>query len=92
MLGCGAFLDVLDCYLEILPDQGEEGLEPGGFGVGLAGAAEEDLVFAAGCCVVGSVVLKEEAGVCGVRCEERLGCVCGIYVNYALCKDCKTDG
>ncbi len=39
-------------------------LELGGFGVGLAGAAEEDLVVPAGCCVVGSVVLEKQAGYC----------------------------
>lgn len=92
VLGCGAFLDVLDCYLEILPDQGEESLELGGFGVGLAGAAEEDLVPAACCCVVGSVVLEEEAGGCGVRCKDRFGCVRGVCVNYDLCKDLMAGG
>lgn len=69
--GGGAPFDVLDHDLEVLPDEGEEVLEQGGFGVGLAGVAEEDLVFPARGCVVGPVVLEEEAGVCGVGCVER---------------------
>lgn len=85
VVGCGAFVCVLDCLLEILPDQGEEGLELGGFGVGLAGTAEEDLVFAAGGCVVGPVVLEEEARGCGVGCEEEgEGGVCGVCAHGIL--------
>lgn len=71
---------------------GEEGSELGGFGGGFVGAAEEDLASAAGggVVVVGSVVLEEEeeeeeVGGCGVGCEERLGYVCGVCVNDALC-------
>lgn len=92
VLGRGAFLDVLDHLLQVLPDQGEEGLQLGGSGVGLAGAAEEDLVFAAGRCVVDSVVLEQEAGGCVVRCEESLGCVCDVCDDYALRKGCMADG
>lgn len=70
---------VVDCGLQVLPDEGEEGLESAGFGVGVAGVAEEYLVCAAGCCVVGAVVLEEEAGGCGVCCcEGRVASVLGM--------------
>ena len=65
-------------------------MELGGFGVGLAGAAEEDLVLAAGGCVVGPVVLEEEAARgCGVGCEEEgEGGVCGVCAHGILRKGC----
>lgn len=85
--GRGAFFDVLDHFLEVLPDQGEEGLELGRFGVRLAGAAEEDLVVAAGCCVVGSVVLEEEAGGGGIRGQEGKGGVGVARADIFLGKD-----
>ena len=82
--------------MDVLPDQGEEGLESGGFGVGLAGAAEEDLVGAARCGVFdgafGRVDFQEEAGGCGVGCEEGLGCVCEVCVNEDLGEDCRDCG
>ena len=82
VVGCGAFfLRPGLPFGRFCQTKGRrEGLELGGFGVGLAGAAEEDLVFAAGCCVVGPVVLEEEeeeARGCGVGCDEREGGVCG---------------
>ena len=84
---------VVDCGLQVLPNEGEEGLESAGFGVGVAGVAEEDLVCAAGCCAVGSVVLEGEAGGCGVCwCEGRVGCVCGVCVGDALGKQFMAGG
>lgn len=56
------------------------------FGVGLAGAAEEDLVFAARCCVVGSVVLEEEARGCDI------GGVCRVSADDTMRKGCMADG
>lgn len=90
--GGGALFCVVDCAVEVLPHEGEEGLELGGFGVGLAGAAEEDLVGPARCCVVGSVVLEQEARGCGVGCEERSGGVCGVCADDALREGGVPDG
>lgn len=92
MRGGGALFCVVDCALEVLPHEGEEGLELGGFGVGLAGAAEEDLVGSARCCVVGSVVLEQEPGGCGVGCEERSGGVGGGCADDALREGGGPDG
>lgn len=77
--------------MEVPPDVGEEGLQAGGFGVGFAGAAEEDLVGADCGGVFVVVDFEEEAGGCGVGGEE-LGCVCEGCVGEGLGEECGEGG
>ena len=86
--GGGAFGDVLEDGLEVLPDVGEEGLQAGGFGVGLAGAAEEDLVGADCGGVFVVVDFEEEAGGGRGVWGEEVGCVCEGCVGEGLGEDC----
>ena len=90
MAGGCALGDVLEDGLEVEPDVDEEGLQAGGFGVGRAGAAEEDLVVAACGGVFVVVDFEEEAGGCGgggVGGEE-VGCVC----EGCVCEGCVGEG
>lgn len=82
--GGGALLQVLEDGVEGLPDGGEEGLEAGGFGVGVAGAAGEELVGAACGGVFEGVDFEEEARGGGVGCGEDGGCVCEGCVGEGL--------